>query len=101
MNTTARDARDALQRWIASQLGACSHDELRIIGVRVERMMKARAQYGDLNLSSDTRDWLREAAEENIDRGFYRDCLLVAKQDEERERLSRELISFAMPENAE
>ncbi len=64
-------------------------------------MMKARAQYGDLNLSSDTRDWLREAAEENIDRGFYRDCLLVAKQDEERERLSRELISFAMPENAE
>lgn len=78
--------RDALERWIASQLPACSHDELRVIAVRVERMSKARAQYGELDLASDTRDFVREMAEENIDRAFYRDCLYVARQDEDRER---------------
>ena len=81
-------ARDALERWIACQLPACTHDELRVIGIRMERMAKARPEYGGLVIAADARDWKREAAEENVDRAFYADCLYIAKQDEERERIA-------------
>ena len=100
--------RQALARWISSQLEACSLDELRILGVRLERFAKARAKYGPLGLSTDARDFAREAAEENVDRAFYRDCLLIAKQDEARAELERDvaaenepgvLISFEMIED--
>jgi hypothetical protein len=79
--------REAWARWIASQLVACSLDELRVIGVRVARLARARSKYGPLNLASDPRDFRREAAEENVDRAFYLDCLLIARQDEEGEGL--------------
>lgn len=79
--------KDALARWLCAQITSCTFDELRVIAVRVERMAKARPHYGGLDLANDPRDFKREAAEENIDRGFYLDCLLVKRQDEERDRL--------------
>lgn len=73
--------RDAWSRWIASQLPSCSLDELRVIGVRLVRMVRARADYGVLNLATDDRDFILEIAEENVDRAFYRDALYVATHD--------------------
>lgn len=79
--------KEAWERWITSQLRACSLDELRVIGVRLSRLARARAKYGPLNLSADPRNFRREAAEENVDRAFYLDCLLIARQDENGEGL--------------
>jgi len=79
--------RDALARWLSAMLGDCSLDELRVIAVRVERMAKARAKYGPLDLATDKRDFVREAAEESIDRAFYLDAHYIRVQDEERAAL--------------
>jgi hypothetical protein len=48
----------------------------------LSRLARARKKYGPLNLAADPRDFRREAAEENVDRAFYLDCLLIARQDE-------------------
>ncbi len=85
--------RDAYERVIAGQLPACSLSELRVIGVRLDRMARARAKYGPLDLSNDRRDWNREAAEENVDRAFYLDCDLIARQDEERAQLHADVAA--------
>lgn len=58
-----------------------------MLAVRLQRMARARPEYGYLDLSRDARDFAREAAEENVDRAFYLDCLLIAEQDEAYARL--------------
>lgn len=74
-------ARDALERWIASQLPRFNLDELKTIAVRVERLGRAQPDYGILDLAEDRRDWRLEAAYEGVDRVWYEDAKYVFDHD--------------------
>lgn len=91
-------ARDALERWIACQLPQFSYSELKTIAVRVERLAKAIADYGNLDLATDRRIWKLERAYEGVDEKWYEDAETVFDHDpafadiremRKRERLQR------------
>lgn len=67
-----------LDAQLAALLARCSHDEKRVILVQLTRMDKAREKLGPLDLARDPRDWLKEAAAEIVDLGFYVSALLLA-----------------------
>lgn len=69
------------EQYLIAELEHCTNDEIRVLVVRMQRMAAARPQYGGLDLATDRRDFRREMAEEGIDRGFYEDCLYIARQD--------------------
>lgn len=48
----------------ATRLGV---DEMRVLVAIAARLALGRRQYGDLDIASDTRDWRREALEEQLD----------------------------------
>jgi hypothetical protein len=94
----ARDARaistpdavrhDALASSIAIRLPLCSLDELRVIDVILERVLKiGRDSYAPLDLARDERDWGAEAAAELADTLFYVAAREVAANDRRLERL--------------
>lgn len=46
-------------------------DERRVLLVIAERLSRGAAQYGQLDVSRDTRDWKQEAHEEFLDASVY------------------------------
>jgi hypothetical protein len=79
---------DALASSIAIRLPLCSLDELRVIDVILERVLKVgRDSYAPLDLARDERDWGREAADELADALFYLAAREVAATDRRLERL--------------
>src|SRR5262245_36798686 len=82
--------RDALERWIAGQLPACSHDELRVISWIVEGLVVGRRVYGPLDVHKDPRNFRQERAEEARDSLFYAACQVIAERDADRERIEIE-----------
>lgn len=78
----------ALGRSIARRLALCSRDELRVVDVILERIMKVgRESYAPLDLARDERDWDKEAAEELADTLFYLAARHVAATDRRLERM--------------
>lgn len=69
------------EQYLIAELKNCTNDEIRVLVVRMQRMAAARPRYGGLDLATDRRDFRREMAEEGVDRGFYEDCLYIARQD--------------------
>ncbi len=100
---TANDERTAaLARTIAARLRMCSHDELRVVDVILERIMKVgRESYLPLDLARDDRDWSKEAADEFADALFYMAAHQVATSDRRLERLrceaADELVAYTEP----
>jgi len=88
--TVAAD-RSADEQYILDELPNCTRDEKRVLVVRMKRMAAARPHYGGLELATDVRDFRREMAEEGADRGFYEDCLYIARQDEQAEPMDTRL----------
>lgn len=52
--------RDALERSIGGRLGACSHDELRVLDLFLVHLEIDREQNGALDLSRDERHFVRK-----------------------------------------
>lgn len=72
----------ALARWIASQLPRFNYSELKTVAVRVERLGRAKAQYGDdFDLATDRRNFKLEAAYEGVDEKWYDDAAYVFDHD--------------------
>ena len=61
------------EHFLAIVVGASklSGDELRVAKLLVDRLTLGRERYGELRLSTDRRDWLREAADEALDLAVY------------------------------
>lgn len=93
--------RDALEASIRARLGACAHDELRVVDAILLRLELGRDQYGPLDLNKP-RDWAREEAEEHIDAVVYRACALISRQDAHRRELrgaaGREMVEAGLSE---
>jgi len=79
--------RNATERCVRSMLPALGLDELRVVETVVSRLLKARDQYGELNLDEDPRDFRVEAAEELADFIAYGAMREVAANDRRLERL--------------
>lgn len=79
-----RNAEELTVRYLLPALGL---DELRVLGVIASRMVKARPQYGELDLDSDPRDFRVEGAEELADFVAYFAMREVAAMDRRLERL--------------
>lgn len=47
-------------------------DEMCVLAVLAERLLKGQTVYGKLNIDEDKRDWDREAYEEDLDSAVYR-----------------------------
>jgi hypothetical protein len=58
----------------AAQLGA---DELAVLVLVAERLVRGRQIYGELNLATDVRDFRREALEEAADMAVYAAAALL------------------------
>lgn len=52
-------------------------DERRVLVWIAKRLARGRAQYGELDLGSDKRDWRREFTEEVLDALVYAACEAV------------------------
>lgn len=76
-----QERRDALERTINGRLGACSHDELRVIDGILLGLEKGRPEYGPLDLSKP-RDWRGEADQERRDMAIYDACARLSQQDD-------------------
>ena len=75
-------AKEALARWICAQIPRFNFSELKTIAVRVERLGRAKAQYGDdFDLATDPRNMRLEAAYEGVDEKWYQDAQLVFDHD--------------------
>ena len=72
---------------VVDLLAGMSHDELRVFHCIASRVHKGREVYGPLDLSSDSRNWRGEAADERADLVWYDCCDEVAREDRRRERL--------------
>lgn len=66
--------RDALARQTAAWLFTMSEDENRVIANVVDRVRGGAAQYGNLDIRADKRDWQNEAGAEILDFLFYVGC---------------------------
>jgi hypothetical protein len=60
----------------AAQLG---EDELAVLHLVAERLVKGREFYGNLSLASDPRDFRRESIEEVADALVYASCALLRR----------------------
>lgn len=89
-DATDSSRRDALARTIGSRLALCNEDELRVVDVLLGRLELGRDRYGHLDLSKP-RAWKVERAEELLDAHVYEACDLIAKRDEQLERLRCEV----------
>lgn len=70
---------------LADRIEAMEPDAQRVVMRIVERVVSrlelGRAQYGDLNLATDPRDWRAEAAEEAVDGLVYTAAGEIALDD--------------------
>ena len=60
-----------LKRQITACLDAMNADELEVIAELCARVDRARRKYGALNFATDTRDFLDEFCEEQVDGLWY------------------------------
>lgn len=68
-------------------LPALGLDEMRVVERQIEKMLRARDQYGELHLDRDHRDFMTEAAEEHRDAVFYLLVDELVRNDQRLERL--------------
>jgi hypothetical protein len=81
---------DALATNIALRLGACSHDELRVLDRVLAGLETGREVYGPMDIARDPRSFLNEAAQEARDLLVYLAAHEVAKWDARTEKLRAE-----------
>lgn len=63
--------RGAVIAALAEQLAQLGDDELAVVDRVVTRLVSGRAQYGELNLNRDRRDFMSEASDELVDYLVY------------------------------
>jgi hypothetical protein len=88
---------DALACNIATRLGACSHDELRVLDRVLSGLEDGRHVYGPLDISRDPRSYINEAAMECRDLVAYLAMHEVAQHDYRIEQLQREAAEEISP----
>lgn len=69
---------DATIARINSGLRQLGPDEVAVVDAVIGRLLLGRAQYGQLNLAADKRDWRKEASEEALDLAVYMSCSLLS-----------------------